>query len=587
MKKLAAVWLILAIVAVSLGAWAAEVTTVMVPMADGTALATDYYLPDGEGPWPVVLARSTYGRGMTGDADRFTGQGIAFVIQDVRGMGQSEGEKHVFYAEGWREGMQDGKDTVEWVKAQPWCNGKIATFGSSALAITQMLLAPSTQDVAAQYMDMVPSSMYHNMVYQGGVFRKSLVEGWLGVIGQPHVADLWKAHPSYDEFWQHGNAEAQAAKITAAGLHVGGWWDIFQQGTINGFVTRQEQGGKGARGTQRLIMKPTPHGPFAPEMKYTMSDKWDDLRVSQHRQAFLNKYLLDADADLGPAVHYFTVGSDEPGAPGNEWRTADTWPPFETIATPMYLDADGKLAGEAPANAASAGYDYDPNDPFPTHGGANLLLPAGPLDQSEKNKDRSDWLAFATGPLEAPIEVTGQVRVKLYVSTDAPDTDFTAKLVDITPDGRELLLLDSIQRVKFRNGFEKAAPLLASADEVVEVEIDLWSISWVFNTGHRIGLQISSSNYPRFEKNPNTGEDFPGETLRVAHNVVHFGGDYPSAIILPVHDPESDDDGDGLTLAEEFAAGTSPTQADTDGDGVNNGAAADAATGQEEAPAAE
>jgi hypothetical protein len=192
---------------------------------------------------------------------------------------------------------------------------------------------------------------------------------------------------------------------------------------------------------------------------------------------------------------------------------------------------------------------YDPAQPFPTHGGANLLLPAGPFDQRTVNEGRTDLLKFATAPLERPIEVTGRVRVVLYVSSDAPDTDFTAKLVDVFPagDDREILMLDNIRRVKYRSGFEAPAPLLVSPDQVVTIEIDLWSISWIYNTGHRIGLQISSSNYPRFEKNPNTGDDFPKEdNLRVAHNMVHTGKNRPSALFLPLRDATPDEDGDGV-----------------------------------------
>jgi putative CocE/NonD family hydrolase len=178
---------------------------------------------------------------------------------------------------------------------------------------------------------------------------------------------------------------------------------------------------------------------------------------------------------------------------------------------------------------------YDPNNPVPTHGGANLILPAGPFNQQELGL-RDDVLTFTTPVLDAPIEITGRVTVRLYVSSDAPDTDFTAKLVDIYPDGREILMMDSIQRVKFRNGFREADPL--PPGEVGLVEIDLWSISLIVNAGHRIGLHVSSSNYPRFEVNPNTGEDFPPEdetvVMPAAQNTVYMDANRPSALLLPI-----------------------------------------------------
>jgi len=515
---------------------------VMVEMSDGTKLATDYYLPEWPGPYPVILARSCYGRGINGTKDSFNERGYAVVVQDIRGTGESEGDTSIFYADGWRADYHDGLDTIEWIKQQEWCDGKIATYGGSALAMTQMLLAPASQDIAAQFMDMVPASLYGQVIYQGGVWRKSLAEGWLEHgVHQPEVAEEWKAHPTYDEYWKYYNIGEKIADVTAPALLVGGWYDIFQQGTIEQFVLRQNEAGEGARGNQHLIMKWSTHGDDRPDLPIELNqNRFDDMHVSQHRKAFLDYYMMGIDMGYSkePAVYYYVMGDDAPGAPGMEWRTADTWPPFPIEETAYYLNAENALSTTAPetgAASANASFAYDPANPFPTHGGANLLLPAGPFDQREVNKDRTDYLAFASSPLTEPLEIGGPVTVPLYVSTDAPDTDFTAKLVDIFPDGREILMLDSIQRVKFRDGFEEAAPLLTSADEVVKVTVDLGHISWIFNTGHKIGLQISSSNYPRFEKNPNTGDDFPSEdNLRVANNTVHFSASQPSAVVLPV-----------------------------------------------------
>ena len=514
--------------------------TVYIEMADGTKLAADCYLPKDGGPtWPVVLARSAYARAIAAPkAERFTNRGYAAVMQDLRGMGHSQGEKNIFHTDGWRPGLQDGADTVAWVRAQPWCNGKVATFGPSALGITQVLMAPSTKDVACQCIRQAPSNFYYNLAYQGGVWRKNLCDAWLTFLGLAHMIPVYKSHPSYDEFWTFYNAEAKAPEITAPGLHSGGWFDIFQQGTINNFVTRQNNGGPGAKGNQKLVMDWTAHAGGYSSMK--LRDNRREVSVSRMEQAFLAHWLKDDPNGImdEPAVHYYVMGDDsDPGAPGMEWRTADTWPPFETNETPYFLHPNMLVSPEAAGDAGTVSFTFDPADPLPTHGGAHLFLPAGPLDQREVNRGRQDLLEFATHPLTEPVEATGRLAVRLYVSTDAPDTDFTAKLVDIypEPDGRQLLVLDGIQRVKYRDGGEKPAPLLTSTDEVVEVNIDLWSTSWVFNTGHRIGVQISSSNYPRFEINPNSGDDFPSkDNLRAARNTVHMGEAHPSAFVLPI-----------------------------------------------------
>lgn len=523
-------------------AWSQPTGFEMAPMWDGTKLRTDYYLPEGQpGPFPAILVRSTYGRLSKDNVKDFLERGYACVIQDLRGFGDSEGEKNVFYTDGWREGLMDAADTVDWVKRQPWCNGKVGTYGASALGITQDLAAPSTTGINCQSIVVGTSKFYGILSYQGGVWRKALCEGWLTMLKLQNTMELWKSHPSCDEFWSYFDTEAKASRITAPALHVGGWYDIFQQGTINAFVSRQKKGGKGAKGNQRLIMLPGAHGPYHADAALKLPKGFDDVRVSHHERAFLDYWLKGEDTGitaLSP-VFYYTMGDDtNPDAPGMEWRAAETWPPFPTKPTSYYLAEGGVLTTGEPGEASQPGaFTYDPANPFPTHGGQNLILPAGPFDQRKVNEGRTDLLKFASAPLAAPMEITGRVAVQLFVSTDAPDTDFTAKLIDIypEPDGREILMLDNIQRVKYRKGFEKPAALLKSPDEVVEITIDLWSISWVFNTGHRIGLQVSSSNYPRFEKNPNSGDDWPTDSnLRVAHNVVHMGKAHPSALVLPV-----------------------------------------------------
>lgn len=512
-----------------------------VPMTDGTLLATDVYLPEGDGPWPVILERSLYSRnqGMNG----YIKGGYAAVIQDVRGFGSSQGESHVFFTDGWRPGLTDGADTVAWIRSQPWCNGMVGTAGASALAMTQMLLAPATKDVAAQSINKVPANFYFDVIYPGGVFRKNLVEGWLAALGQVPTIKFYKDLPRYNEYWSYYNTVEQAPNITAPGLFVGGWFDIFQQGTLDGFVARETNGGETARGRNYLVMEWGTHGRDT-TTDYKYKKNRHELPVSDLRSKFFDCYLRGNTQALEgvPKVQYYIMGDDvDPNAPGNEWRTANTWPPYPVKEVPFFLHADAGLGTEPPAGEPSHfEFVFDPANPYPTWGGANLLpnLMAGPWDQRKYSQIRTDLLKFASAPLEAPLEILGKVRVRLFVSSDAPDTDFTAKLVDIYPegDGREILILDNIRRVKTRQGYDRIAPPLKGLEDVVELEIDMWSTAWIFNTGHRIGLHISSSNYPRFEINPNTGADYPveGGEMRVARNRVQVSTQYASALILPV-----------------------------------------------------
>lgn len=541
--------LFLALAALFAAAAHAELSPTMhvrVPMTDGTELATDIYLPQGNGPWPVILLRTTYGRYFPMEhflRGGYVEDGYVGIIQDLRGMGNSAGEPHVFYADGWRPGLSDGADTIAWILKQPWCSGKVGAYGQSALGMAAMLLAPATHDVAAQAIFEAPASFYHHAAYQGGVFVKNLVEGWLTAMFQPYLIPIYKAQPSDNPFWDPYNTLLKIENVTAPAVFYGGWYDIFQQGILDAFAARETNGGPGAKGKNYLIMNWGPHQ-SPPKLDFRPKAK-NDQPVSRPRltRLFFDYYLKGfPDAlDGVPKVQYFVMGDDtDRAAPGNEWRTAESWPPYPTVETPFFLQNDGMLANVKPVAAdAACAFTFDPANPFPTCGGANLFFntPIGPQDQRSCGEGREDLLKFATAPLTEPVEVAGRVTVRLYVSSDAPDTDFTAKLLDIypEPDGRELNILDSVRRVKYRETLRQPLPPLTGPDQVVQLDIDLWSTCIVFNKGHRIGLHISSSNYPRFEINPNTGADYPEKDapMRTARNQVHCSQTYPSALVLP------------------------------------------------------
>ncbi len=511
--------------------------TRMVAMRDGVRLATDCFVPHWRTPAPVVLMRTVYGRtdkAYIQLARDLRTNGICLVVQDTRGRFGSEGDDRVFMDDAWGA-LQDGADTVAWLVQQPWCNGSIATMGGSALGITQVLMAPATGDIAGQSIRMACSSVY-TVAFIGGVWNKSLVEDWTKAQGNDYILQTWRAHPIRDEFWDQFDAEAKAGQVTAPAIHFGGWWDIFQQGTINNFTTRQYSGGQGALGNQFLVMGPWTHGMQQNIGDLVLPDNYVFPQADLEWQ-LMGYWLKGTNPEVldNPHVYYYVLGDvNGPAAPGNEWRTAKDWPPLSTEPQQFYLAASKALSTVLPTAETTYTYTFDPANPCPKLGGANLSLPAGPFDQRPVSDNRSDVMKFATEPLVKPLEVTGRISVRLFVSTSAIDTDFTAKLVDIYPDEREILLTDGIQRLKYRTG--APAPDYVVPGTIAELSIDLWSFSIIFNTGHRIGVQISSSNYPRFEVNPNNGNDFPDNTstMPAATNTIWCGPDHPSALILPV-----------------------------------------------------
>lgn len=506
-----------------------------VPMVDGVHLATDVYLPgDEKGQYPTILILTPYGRGgAKGIAEKFVPQGYAVVSQDIRGRGESEGSNVViFQAGGWAD-KRDGHFTLEWISKQPWSNGKVATWGGSAVGITQNMMAPNAPEVlTAQFVEVAGSNLYAQCMYQGGAIRKSMIEGWLAATNMTKGnLQTFRDHPAYDEFWETLNPEAVADRTIAPAIFIGGWYDIFCQGTINSFVSMQSKGGPRVRGNCRLIMGPWAHGSFK-ELKYPANSNKRPAAADFRRYVDFHLKGEANGVDKDAPVHYYVMGDPvSPNAPGNVWRSADSWPPAAKL-TPFHFHADGTLKTEKPSGSEKKEFDYDPKNPVPTIGGQNLMVDMGPMDQ-RKVEGRKDVLVFTSNELSEPVEVTGQIIAKLFISSDSPDTDFTVKLSDVYPDGRSMLVTDGILRARYRESFRK--PEFMKPGEVYPIDVDLWSTSIIFNKGHRIRVAISSSNFPRFDANPNTGKNSWEEgEKKIAHNTVHLSSEHSSHIVFPI-----------------------------------------------------
>ena len=355
----------------------------------------------------------------------------------------------------------------------------------------------------------------------------------------------WLARPEYDDYWRRISIEESYPSIAVPAYNVGGWYDIFLGGTVRNFAGMREAGKTpSARDGQQLIVGPWSHWGFSSGLNgdrtfgARASPEYLDLRGGTLR--FFDRWLRDEDramSDDGP-VRLFVMGK-------NAWRTENEWPLARAQPRRYHLRSKGKantaagdgwLSEAPPGNEPPDVYLYNPVDPVPTRGGALAgqldLMPAGAFDQS-RIEEREDVLVYTAPPLSEDTEVTGPVSVTLYASSSAPDTDFTAKLVDVSPSGYAMNLTDGIVRARYRDSKRPANPI--EPDEVYEFVIDLWATSNLFRAGHRIRVEISSSNFPRFDRNANTGAPIGLDTEFVAAlQTVHHSADYPSHVLLPV-----------------------------------------------------
>ena len=536
---------------------------VMVPMRDGTKLATNLYRPQGEGRVPAVLMRTPYGKpGKNfGMAKSVVESGYALVTQDCRGRGKSEGTWDPFAFD-----IPDGFDTQEWVGKQPWCDGRIGTAGGSYGGWTQWATAPNASRHLRCIVAVVPfSDVFHDIAYTGGAFQLALMMGWgMGVGGVhllpeplqrayrhlplntfgdqfeksiPYLND-WVKHSLYDDYWKQRGIGRRYADVRVPTLNIGGWYDIFSKATLE-----QTAGVRGTskehlvRRNQCVVMGPWAHGVGARKVGELDFGEAARRNVAELQIQWLNYWLRDQDTGVErwPAYHIFVMGE-------NRWRAEAEWPLERTRYTSVYLhsggnansaNGDGALAMEKPKDEPPDRFVYDPDDPVPTTGGNNLVgAKLGPVDQREVEA-RNDVLVYTSAPLEEAMEVTGPVRMVLYAASSATDTDFTAKLVDVHTDGRAFNLCDGIIRGRFRNGMD--SPGLLTPGAVERFEIDLWVTSNVLKPGHRIRVEVSSSNFPRFDRNPNSGKPFGTDTtVQAAKQTVYHDGERASHLVLPV-----------------------------------------------------
>jgi hypothetical protein len=497
-------------------------------------LATDVYVSKKQTqPHGAILIRTPYNKnGILLLGMNWAQNGWPTIAQDMRGRYASEGIDTVF-----KNDHTDGPDTLAWIANQSWSNGRIATFGGSALGITQYLTAGANPpSLACQYIQVATPNMYKHGMYPGGEFRKNLIEEWLKGQGSTYILpELW-AHENYTlDYWTNVSLDDNWGDVNVPAIHIGGWYDIFTQGTIDGFIGYQYQAGPDAVGKSKLIIGPWTHGSAGTKKQGQLT--YPANSVDNFSQPLFwqmaDEYTMNGptDYDSWPAVTYYVMGDvDDASAPGNEWRQANDWPlPYTEQA--WYFHGDGSLQTTIPGDAPGLTYSYDPTQPVPTIGGGNLNLPAGPYDQRPA-ENRTDVLVFTSPVLSTPYEATGPVKARLFVSSDCPDTDFTVKLTDVYPDGRSMLITDGILRMRNRNGTDHWE--LMEPGTVYQVDVDLWSTSYIWNTSHRIRVDVSSSNYPRCLNNPNTADGiYKNTTSVVAQNTLYIDTTRPSCLLLP------------------------------------------------------
>ena len=541
-----------------------------VPMRDGVQLSADLFLPRGAGPRPTVLMRTPYSNSLEATIEkgqRLADGGYNCVIMDCRGRWDSEGEYVPFLNEG-----VDGFDTQEWIGQQPWSDGTIGTAGASYLGTTQWRPAP----LGSSYLKcIVPrvicTDYYSGLLYPGGALQLNVAMTWgmrthgrtgqdiefhnwtqafrhlpIRDIDQSGGRDLpfwrdWIDHPSYDDYWSPMDDEQRWDQIKVPALNMGGWFDLYANQTFTNFNGLRLHGGSELARQSQLIIGPWPHA-------LSMSTRTGDIDFGQQslydlealELRWFDRWLrgIDNGVERESPLRLFIMGA-------NRWQDEDEWPLARTDWQRWFLHSegqansvigDGRLSLESPVAEAADQFVYDPDYPVQTLGGNNCcsphVVPWGPHDQRPAEM-RGDVLCYTSDPLAGDLQVIGPIEVVLFAATDGLDTDWTAKLVDVFPNGYAMNLCDGIVRARYRESCE--TPSLLEAGTIYEYRIEVGVTGNVFQVGHRLRLEISSSNFPRFDRNPNTGNTYGVDAqLRVAHQTVHHSADHPSHVRIPV-----------------------------------------------------
>ena len=513
---------------------------VQIPMRDGQSLTADVYLPKGGGKYPVVLIQTPYnkdpmrpswlGEGRWGANSLFTDANYAFVVVDWRGKFAS---RNAQLPDKQPNFGQDGFDAIAWIVKQEWSNGKVATWGLSALGRVQYETAQENPpNLVCAVPIVMPLNLDYDTYFPGGVLWEEFAL-MLGRIGfGTAIRDNLASRPLKNEAWQAMAASfIKSEDFRIPMLFIGGWFDIYTDGVISGFEAVRAKGGEKARAHSRLIIGPWVHGIDQlknGQLEFPAAHYFGMKKT----RAFVDYWVRDVsngfDKTEAP-ITYFQMGA-------NEWRTTESWPPKDSREQAFYFSPDKSLSTQTPkADVTPLTFRYDPANPAPTVGGHVLTpeLQPGPADQREKVESRNDVLVFSTPVLERDLAITGKVKVKLFVSSDRSDTDFTAILTDVYPDGRSISITEGIRRMRLRNSTTKEE--LMKPGEVYPVTIELTSTALTFLKGHRVRVIVSSSNYPKYALNLNDGGPmYRKGTGLVATNTVYGDKQRPSALILPV-----------------------------------------------------
>lgn len=549
-------------------AYRSTMQTICIMTRDNVCLSTDMYTPAKElhsPPYDVLYAKTPYGKDtLAADATVAEPQGWVFLAQDVRGRGESNGSYSF-----WRTSGNDTMDTMEWVLNQNWSTTNIAAIGVSANALAQYadLIGVTQFPVGSQQFDYYNGIFQHlriaqlflgdgmgwHTVYQGGAYRTGLISGWLTDLHEADMIETVQQHEAFDSWWVPlcGPYNDQWKILNQTVIHFAGFYDIFSTPQIRTALAVNASAQSDAQGKQILVVDPGGHCPMGeivwPNDLYGFEfiEYWGIPAVRNAFEYGDNNDMSDFDIHQYFPFNalWYQLGPGELGSNGNYWIQAESFPPF--VDTEWYLTSNGGLSSSPQSTADKESYFYNPKNPVETWGGNNLILqPCGPWDQTKVEQGRDDILHFTSANLTEDVALVGEIRLNLFVESDAVDTDFTAKLIDVHPNGKPYLVQDGILRMRWRDtatwtpGVYQTSPSPAmQSGKVYNITIDLAFMSFIFNAGHKISVSVSSSNYKRFSINYNSGNFVidGDKDWRNATNTVHFGSSqYPSKLILPV-----------------------------------------------------